>query len=237
MVGDRNYIRRLGAWRAVAYVAAAIAALVIALVAHGATVGPAAPGFAGMDPQGTTMNAARVGQPAPEFTGKDSQGKTISLADYRGKYVVLEWTNRECPYTKKQYDSGNMQALQKEWTAKGVVWLTILSSASGEQGYLDASQENAQMARVHAHPTAAVLDPSGTIGREYGARTTPHMFVIDPQGKLIYNGAIDDKPTTDISDVKGAKNYVSDALTEAMAGQAVQVASTRPYGCSVKYAE
>jgi peroxiredoxin len=213
MVGDREFIRRLGAWRAIAYVAVAIAALVIVLVAHAAT----------------------VGQQAPEFTGKDSQGKAVSLAEYRGKYVVLEWTNRDCPYTKKQYDSGNMQALQKEWTAKGVVWLTVLSSAQGEQGYLDASQENAQIARVHAHPTAAVLDPNGTIGREYGARTTPHMFIIDPQGKLIYNGAIDDKATTDVSDVKGAKNYVSAALTEAMGGQPVQVASTRPYGCSVKY--
>ena len=120
------------------------------------------------------------GQPAPTFSGKDSQGKAQSLAQYRGKYVVLEWTNRECPYTKKQYDSGNMQRLQREWTAKGVVWLTVLSSPQGEPGYLDAAQENAQIAKVHAHPTAAILDPSGTIGREYGAKTTPHMFVIDP---------------------------------------------------------
>jgi peroxiredoxin len=215
MAGEHEYVRRLGAWRAVVYIAIAVAALIVVLAAHAAT----------------------VGQQAPEFTGKDSRGKTISLADYRGKYVVLEWTNRDCPYTKKQYDSGNMQALQKEWTAKGVVWLTVLSSASGEQGYLTADQENAQMARMHAHPTAAILDPSGQIGRLYGAKTTPHMFVIDAHGKLIYDGAIDDKPTTDLSDVKGAKNYVSAALTEAMAGQAVQVASTRPYGCSVKYAE
>jgi hypothetical protein len=130
-----------------------------------------------------------------------------------------------------------MQALQREWTAKGVVWLTVLSSAPGEQGYLDAAQENTQMEKVHAHPTAAILDSSGTIGREYGAKTTPHMFVIDPNGKLIYDGAIDDKPTTDTADVKGAKNYVSAALTEAMSGQTVEVASTRPYGCSVKNAE
>jgi hypothetical protein len=130
-----------------------------------------------------------------------------------------------------------MQALQQEWTAKGVVWLTVLSSAQGEQGYLDAAGENAQMARVHAHPTAAILDPSGEIGRLYSAKTTPHMFVIDPAGKLIYAGAIDDKPTTDTGDVKTAKNYVSAALTAAMAGQPVQVASTRPYGCSVKYRE
>jgi peroxiredoxin len=219
MASGERYVRRLGTWRAVVYTAVAVAALVIML--------------AGV----LAARAATVGQQAPTFTGTDSQGQKISLDQYRGKYVVLEWTNRECPYTKKQYDSGNMQALQKEWTAKGVVWLTILSSAKDEQGYLNAAQENAQMARVHAHPTAAVLDPSGTIGREYGAKTTPHMFIIDPQGKLIYDGAIDNKPTTDVADVKGSKNYVSDALTEAMAGQPVQVASTRPYGCSVKYAE
>jgi peroxiredoxin len=215
MTSEQQHVRRLGAWRAVVYAAAAIAALMMVLVAHAAT----------------------VGQQAPEFTGKDTQGKTISLGDYRGKYVVLEWTNRDCPFTKKQYDSGNMQALQREWTAKGVVWLTILSSAQGQDGYLTAAEENAQIARVHAHPTAAILDPSGEIGRQYGAKTTPHMFVIDPRGKLIYDGAIDDKPTTNLSDVKGAKNYVSAALTEAIGGHAVQVASTRPYGCSVKYAE
>jgi peroxiredoxin len=210
-----GYIRKLGAWRAVAYVAIALAALVWVLVAHGVT----------------------VGRPAPTFNGKDSQGKAQSLAEYRGKYVVLEWTNRDCPYTKKQYDSGNMQALQREWTAKGVVWLTVLSSAQGEQGYLDAAGENAQLARVRAHPTAAILDPSGEIGKLYGAKTTPHMFVIDSKGKLIYDGAIDDKPTTEVADVKGAKNYVSAALTAAMAGQPIEVAATRPYGCSVKYAE
>jgi AhpC/TSA family len=210
-----RYIRRLGAWRAFVYIAIAVAALAWVLVAH----------------------AASVGQQAPTFSGKDSQRKTVSLAQYRGKYVVLEWTNRDCPYTKKQYDSGNMQALQQEWTGKGVVWLTVLSSAPGGQGYLDAAGENAQLARVHAHPTAAILDPGGEIGKLYSAKTTPHMFIIDPEGKLIYAGAIDDKATTDTADVKIAKNYVSAALTEAMAGQPVQVASTRPYGCSVKYAE
>ena len=215
MASEQRHVRRLGAWRAAAFLAIAVVALVWV---------PAA-------------SAATVGQSAPQFSGTDSQGQKISLDQYRGKYVVLEWTNRDCPYTKKQYDSGNMQALQKDWTAKGVVWLTVLSSAKGEDGYLNAADENTQMARVHAHPTAAVLDPSGTIGREYGAKTTPHMFIIDPKGKLIYDGAIDNKPTTDLSDVKGAKNYVTDALTEAMGGQPVQVASTRPYGCSVKYAE
>jgi peroxiredoxin len=215
MASEQQYVRRLGTWRAVVYVAVAVAALVIVLAARAAT----------------------VGQAAPTFNGKDSQGKTESLEQYRGKYVVLEWTNRDCPFTKKHYDSGNMQGLQQQWTGKGVVWFTVLSSAKGEDGYLDAADENAQLAQVRAHPTAALLDPSGEIGKLYGAKTTPHMFIIDPQGKLIYAGAIDDKATTNTADVKTAKNYVSAALTEAMAGQPVQVASTRPYGCSVKYGE
>jgi peroxiredoxin len=179
--------------------------------------------------------AVRVGETAPDFTGTDSNGKTQKLSEYRGKYVVLEWTNNGCPYTQKHYESGNMQALQKEWTAKGVVWLTILSSASGQQGYMTATQENAYMAKVHASPTAAILDSNGTIGHEYAAKTTPHMFVIDPSGKLIYDGAIDDHPTTDPDDIKSSKNYVSAALTEAMAGKQVATSYTRPYGCSVKY--
>ena len=206
---------RLGAWRAVAYFIVDLAALIVAASAHGAT----------------------AGQPAPAFSATDSTGKPESLAQYRGKYVVLEWTNRDCPYTRKHYESGNMQKLQQQWTAKGVVWLTILSSAPGEQGYLTAEQENAQVARAGAHPTAAILDPHGEIGRLYGAKTTPHMFVIDPEGKIIYAGAIDDKPSTDRADVASATNYVSAALQSALAGQRVAVSSTRPYGCSVKYAE
>ena len=180
--------------------------------------------------------AARVGEPAPAFTGTDTNGHTHSLSDYHGKYVVLEWTNKDCPYTRAQYNSDNMQALQKEWTAKGVVWLTILSSAPGHQGYMTAAEENEWIKNVHADPTAAILDPTGTIGRAYDAKTTPHMFVIDPSGKLIYDGAIDDHPTTDPSDVDKSHNYVSAALTEAMSGQSVAKAYTRPYGCSVKYA-
>jgi peroxiredoxin len=182
-----------------------------------------------------TAWALRVGDPAPDFTGTDSQGQTHRLSEYRGKYVVLEWTNNGCPYTKKHYTSGNMQALQKEWTAKGVVWFTILSSSPGAQGYMTASDENAYMERVHAAPTAAILDPAGTIGHEYEAKTTPDMYVIDPSGKVIYSGAIDNRPTTDPSDVQGATNYVSAALTESMAGQPVATSYTRPYGCSVKY--
>jgi peroxiredoxin len=179
--------------------------------------------------------AVRVGDAAPDFTVTDSNGKMHKLSEYRGKYVVLEWTNNGCPYTQKHYESGNMQTLQKDWTAKGVVWLTVLSSAQGEQGYMTAAQENAYMGKEKAAPTAALLDPTGMIGHEYSARTTPHMFVIDPSGKLIYAGAIDDHPTTDVADVKVSKNYVSAALTEAMSGQQVATSSTRPYGCSVKY--
>ena len=184
-----------------------------------------------------SASGARVGSPAPAFTGIDAHGHTHRLSDYRGKYVVLEWTNKDCPFTRKQYDSGNMQALQKRWTAKGVVWLTILSSAKGEQGYMTASEENAWIARIRAGPTAAILDPSGTIGHAYEAKTTPHMYVIDPTGKLIYDGAIDDHPTTDVADVPKSKNYVSAALTQALAGRPVSVNHTRPYGCSVKYAD
>ena len=184
----------------------------------------------------TSAWAVRVGDPAPGFTGTDTHGHTHTLSDYRGKYVVLEWTNNGCPYTRKHYDSGNMQNLQKQWTAKGVVWLTILSSAPGEQGYMTASEENGYMARVHAAPTAAILDPTGAIGHQYSARTTPDMYIIDPSGKLIYAGAIDDHPTTDVADIKDSNNYVSAALDEAMAGRAVAVSYTQPYGCSVKYA-
>jgi peroxiredoxin len=181
--------------------------------------------------------AVKVGDPAPDFTGTDSNGKTQTLSEYKGKFVVLEWSNRDCPYTRKHYTSGNMQSLQKEWTAKGVIWLTILSSAPGQQGYVTASEENAQLAKVHATPTAAILDPTGKVGHEYEAKTTPNMFVIDPSGKLIYAGAIDDHPTDDVEDIKTSKNYVSEALSQAMAGGAVTTSYTRPYGCSVKYGE
>jgi AhpC/TSA family len=180
--------------------------------------------------------AVRVGEPAPDFTAKDSYGKTHTLSEYKGKYVVLEWHNRYCPYTHKQYASGNMQRLQKEWTARGVVWFTVISSAPGLQGYVTAADENSYVSRVNAAPTAVLLDPSGQLGHLYDARTTPDMYVINPEGVLIYEGAIDDKPTTDIADVPTARNYVSQALQEAMAGKNVSVPVTRPYGCSVKYA-
>jgi peroxiredoxin len=184
-----------------------------------------------------TAWAARVGDAAPQFTATDSNGQPHKLADYKGKFVVLEWTNNGCPYTRKHYVSGNMQALQKQWTGKGVVWLTILSSAPGQQGYMTAAQENSYLGAEHAAPTAAILDPQGTIGHLYAAKTTPHMYVIDPDGKLIYAGAIDDHATTDAGDVAASKNYVSAALSAALAGQPVATAYTRPYGCSVKYAD
>jgi peroxiredoxin len=178
---------------------------------------------------------AKVNAPAPDFTATDSQGQAHSLDQYHGKYIVLEWHNQGCPFTRKHYVSGNMQDLQKEWTAKGVVWFTVISSAPGTQGYVTAAQENDYLAKMHAAPTAALLDPDGKLGRLYNARTTPDMFVIDPQGKLIYAGAIDNRPTPDVEDIKGADNFVSDALTSAMAGKPVAMPYTRAYGCSVKY--
>ena len=179
--------------------------------------------------------AARVGEAAPDFTATDSNGNSHKLADYRGKYVVLEWTNRGCPYTQKQYNSGNMQRLQREWSAKGVIWLTVISSAPGQQGYVTASEENAFVKKINAAPTAVLLDPTGALGHLYDAKTTPHMFIISPEGTLVYNGAIDDRPTTDLADIEGAKNYVSLSLEEAMSGKPVSNPTTRPYGCSVKY--
>ena len=181
------------------------------------------------------VQAPRVGASRSAFTATDSHGQTHTLSQYRGKYVVLEWHNRGCPYTHKHYVSGNMQNLQSEWTGKGVVWFTVISSAPGKQGYVTDAEENEYLKKMHADPTAVLMDPSGKLGRLYGARTTPEMYVIDPEGKLIYAGAIDNRPTPDVSDIKGADNYVSDALSEAMAGKPVATPYTRPYGCSVKY--
>jgi peroxiredoxin len=181
--------------------------------------------------------AAQVGVAAPDFSGTDSNGQVQTLAKDRGKFVVLEWHNQGCPYTRKHYESGNMEALQREWTAKGVVWLTVISSAPGRQGYVSAADENAYLKKMQADPTAVILDPNGQLGKLYGAKTTPHMFIIDPSGKLIYSGAIDDHPTSDPDDIKDSRNYVNQALTEAMAGKPVAEPVTRPYGCSVKYAD
>lgn len=182
-----------------------------------------------------TALAAKVGEPAPDFTARDSNDKSHHLAEYRGKYVVLEWHNQGCPYTRKHYESGNMQRLQRQWTGKGVVWFTVISSAPGTQGYVRAPEENDYVKRMNAAPTAVLLDPEGSLGHLYAAKTTPHMYIIDPSGVLIYNGAIDDHPTTDQSDIPSSKNYVSSALQEAMSGKRVSDPATRPYGCSVKY--
>jgi alkyl hydroperoxide reductase subunit AhpC len=179
--------------------------------------------------------AAEVGQPAPDFTGQGSDGKTYHLSDFRGKFVVLEWHNQGCPFVRKHYNSGNMQKLQKQWTREGVVWLSVISSAPGKQGYVTAKEENAYLKKMKASPTAVLLDPEGTIGHLYDAKTTPNMFVIDPKGTLIYSGAIDDKPSTDPEDIPGAENYVTAALVDAMAEKPVHISTTLPYGCSVKY--
>lgn len=185
----------------------------------------------------TAVIAAKVGEAAPDFSVADSNGKMHKLSDYRGKVVVLEWHNQGCPYVKKHYGSGNMQKLQKEWTSKGIVWLTIISSAPGKQGYVSAQDENAYLKQSGSSPTAALLDPSGEVGKLYLAKTTPHMFVIDPKGIVVYNGAIDDKPTADPNDLNGATNYVTAALTEVTSGKAVSTPATKPYGCTVKYAD
>jgi AhpC/TSA family protein len=185
----------------------------------------------------SVVSAAKVGEAAPEFTGTASNGKTLHLSDYRGKFVVLEWHNNGCPFVGKQYNSGNMQRLQKQWTGQGVAWFTILSSAPGRQGYVTAMEENDYLEKMQAAPTAALLDPSGVIGHLYDAKTSPQMIVISPQGIVIYDGAIDNKPTTNLHDVPGAINYVNLALEQAMAGKPVETPATRPYGCSVKYGD
>jgi hypothetical protein len=184
----------------------------------------------------SSASAAKVGESAPDFQATDSNGQMHKLSQYRGKFVVLEWHNNGCPYTRKHYDSGNMQRLQKDWTSKGVVWFTVISSAPGQQGYVTAQQENDYLKQTNASPSAALLDPQGQVGRLYSAKTTPHMFVISPQGVLIYDGAIDDKATTEPADIATAKNYLSQALEEAMANKPVSIPTSRPYGCSVKYA-
>jgi peroxiredoxin len=178
---------------------------------------------------------ARIGAPASAFSLTDSNGKTVSLADFKGKTVVLEWTNHDCPYVRKHYGGNNMQALQKKWTAQGVVWLTLISSAPGTQGYVSGVEANKLTLDRGAAPTAVVFDPSGSTGRAYGAHTTPHMYVITGDGTLVYMGGIDDKPTTRLEDLKTAKNFVDAALSEVAQGKPVSVTTSRPYGCSIKY--
>lgn len=180
--------------------------------------------------------AIETGAAAPAFSVQDASGATRTLAEFRGRIVILEWTNHGCPYVQKHYNSGNMQTLQREATADGIVWLQVISSARGEQGYLDGPGALERVRTDNAAPTATLLDPTGVMGHAYGARNTPHMFIISPQGVVLYQGAIDDRPSARPSSLEGATNYVRAALADIEAGRAVQVAETTPYGCSVKYA-
>ena len=180
-------------------------------------------------------DAPRIGQPAPAFSATDSNGKTVSLSDLKGKPVVLEWTNDGCPFVQHYYKRGAMQSLQKTYTGKGVVWLTVISSAPGTQGYVDGAGANALTAQRNAAPSAVLLDSSGKIGHLYDAQTTPHMFIIDGKGTLVYAGGIDSLPSTDPDDIPRASPYVKAALDELLAGKPVSRALTSPYGCSVKY--
>jgi len=185
---------------------------------------------------GAGAGSATIGQAAPNFTLQGADGKTHSLADYKGKFVVLEWTNPQCPFVHKFYDSGTMQRLQAEETGKGVVWLRVNSNAPGHEGYQSVPDLAAYIKTNNVAATESLLDPAGVAGRLYGARTTPHMFVIDPKGDLIYAGGIDNTPSPDPAMIATAKNYVTAALDEAMAGKPVTTPTAPPYGCSVKYA-
>jgi len=183
----------------------------------------------------TSESSALVGSAAPDFTLSDTNGKKQTLSAYKGKLVVLEWLNHGCPFVKKHYQSGNMQALQKDYTAKGVIWLSIVSSAPGKQGFATDAEHNATMKAQGAAPSAILIDSDGKVGHLYGAKTTPHMFVINKKGELAYAGAIDDKASTEQADVKPAKNYVRAALDSLLKDKLPAVASSKAYGCSVKY--
>ena len=182
----------------------------------------------------SALASAPPGQPAPAFTLTDLAGKPVNLADYRGKTVVLEWHNFACPFVQKHYRSGNMQSLQKKY-ANDVVWLAVNSTARTAFDYMEPAKVSQQLTDFKAAPARYLMDEPGEVGRAYGAKTTPHMYIIDPAGKVAYNGAIDDRHSTSVADVKGAKNYVAAALDEMKAGKPVSVASTTPYGCSVHY--
>jgi peroxiredoxin len=181
--------------------------------------------------------AVQVGQPAPNFRVNDATGKVVQLSDFKGKTVVLEWNNPGCPFVKKHYDSGNMQKAQAAAAAQGVVWLTINSGAPGKQGHMEWEQARDFVQKAGVKSAHYLLDPKGVVGKGYGATTTPHMFIVNPQGTVVYAGGIDDKPTANAADINGARNHVLAALTELKAGKAVSVASSRPYGCSVKYTD
>ena len=194
-------------------------------------------GFAAAFVATSALAAPQVGQPAPNFKLNDASGRIVSLSDYRGKTVVLEWNNPGCPFVKKHYDSGNMQRTQAAAARDGAVWLTINSGAAGKQGHMNGAEARSFVSAQKAQPAAYLLDPKGVVGKGYDAKTTPHLFVIDPRGTLVYAGGIDDKPTADMADIAGARNHVLAALGELKAGKPVSVSTSRPYGCSVKYQE
>lgn len=184
---------------------------------------------------GLAQAAPKIGYPAPAFSAVDTTGKTWSLAELKGKKVILEWTNDQCPYVIKHYGSGNMQALQKEATGAGYIWLSVISSAPGKQGHVSPAEADALTTSRGAAPTAVLIDSQGVFGRAYEAKTTPHLFIIDEAGTLVYQGGIDDKPTTDPADIAGANNYVRQAMAELASGKPITNPVTRPYGCSVKF--
>lgn len=199
--------------------------LVVSTLVCGAALGSA----------GLCAAQATVGQAAPAFSATDTAGKSVSLADFKGKYVVLEWTNPGCPFVQKHYDSGNMQSTQKEATAKGAVWLSVNTTAKDASDYMAPAALQGWMKSKNGAPTATLMDADGKVGRAYGARTTPHMYVIDPAGKLIYAGAIDSRASANPEHVKTSTNYVRQALGEALAGKPVSLTTTTAYGCSIKY--
>lgn len=183
----------------------------------------------------SSAQLAKLNEIAPNFKLTDSNGNEHSLSDFKGKFVVLEWINFECPFVKKHYNAMNMQKLQEKYTKEGVIWLTICSSAKSKQGNFTNDEINRRAKKHNSKFTAYLVDENGTVGKMYGAKTTPNMYIIDKDGKLVYAGAIDDKATTDIDDISKAKNYVSSALNELLNGKNVSVQNSTPYGCSVKF--
>jgi hypothetical protein len=196
---------------------------------------PSSSAATAMSAAAAAIGSPEVGQPAPDFQAVDSKGKTVSLSEFRGKTVVLEWTNADCPYTRKHYTSGNMQSIQALAQKNGVVWLSIISSAPGKQGYVNGPAADALTESRGAAPSAVLLDPTGTVGRLYGAKTTPHMFVIDKHGTLQYMGGIDSIATADVADIPNAEPYLKEAMLAVVQGTPVAHPVTRPYGCSIKY--
>nr|WP_206663244.1 redoxin domain-containing protein [Ningiella ruwaisensis] len=183
----------------------------------------------------SALASITIGEPAPTFTLQNTKGENVALEDFKGQYVVLEWTNHQCPYVVKHYDSDNMQSLQRKYTEQDVVWLSIISSAPGKQGYVDAQTADSLSESRNAVPSHVLFDPEGSVGKQYDAQTTPHMYIIDPQGMLQYAGGIDSIKSTKQSDIAKATNYVDEAMTALLAGEAVKNTLTPPYGCSIKY--